>query len=153
MSKSKSVLRREFERILGRSVSDRTWQRVRRERLFIENEYDLNLLSDIRIYAWLVKQHPRAQIGFEQVNQYQRLVQGFPVLGGSGDDLYNAIATRLVDERGKTPAQSTIYAWGYQIGVPIYRHRQYSSFEVWKWLKFLIGKKRYQPANVSMKAA
>lgn len=153
MSEQKSILRREYERILGRSISDRTWQRIRLHRLVIADEYDISQLPEVRIYAWLVKQNPRGKIGQQHIKLYKGLVQSFPVMGGSGDDLYHAISKHLQDEKGNSPAKSTIYQWGYQLGVPLYRHKHYSGFEVWKWIRFLIGKKKYQPVCEGMKSA
>lgn len=144
MSEAKSFLRREFERILGRSVSDRTWQRIRHERLGIEDESDMpRYIYDVRIYAYLRKQRTK-NVTYAQVVDYQNLIHHFPVSRScSGAELYAAIAA-LVDNKGNTPAPSTIYAWGHELGLPIYKHRTYSSFEVWRWIAFLIGKARYR---------
>ncbi len=154
MSGQKSILRREFEASLGRSVSDRTWQRVRYECLNITDEADLNRLVEVKIFGYLKRWKPKGKVTAGTVARYGTLMTQLPSGGGHGSDLYDAIKNSIVDSRGNNPADSTIYAWGKRIGVPIYKHRWYSAREIWKWLEFLITNGRYQPiAHYTRKSA
>ena len=76
--KNKSKLRQEYERLLGKEISDRTWQRLRLNYLGIDNEYCLDdHLSVIQGAALLRRCRPSDPVTRESAERFGLVIAHF----------------------------------------------------------------------------
>lgn len=115
--KKKSLLRQEYERFLGKAVSDRTWRRMKTH-LCISDEENIHDLSVVRGAAYLRSLAPYAKVRYVNAYNYGLIVEHFHPQGCSrvhGKDLAIAIQTCFRDRRGRSPRRETLWKWGVRM--------------------------------------
>jgi hypothetical protein len=134
-------LRKEYESELGKSITDRTWYRIKK-RLYLSSDTDPSRLQDVRIYARLRAVNRGGGIKLIQARNYERLCAEF-CEGNQfhAGDLLKGIENNL----NPKPHRSTIYRWGQQIGLPFRKNRWYTAQEIKIWLRKIIGQSRFKP--------
>lgn len=127
-------LREIYEEEFGRSISDRTWQRVK-NRILIADDEDLTRAEEVRMAATLQKENPRKQINSITVRKALRIERQFPTnITMSGVELYYSICNIF----GREIPAATVYRWGWEINVPFSRKRHYSPDHLKIWAKKIV---------------
>jgi len=138
---NKSFLRQQYEQITGIPISDRHWnERICREYLEID-EWDFTKHRIVIAYAELRTMYPRTKIDRAMVDRYMDFLSKFPVYA-DGEKLQAAIQSVMIP----APSAKTIYRWGHEIGVPIYKKAEYEGASIRKWVNKILTQNRFELA-------
>ena len=140
-------LRSKYEQILGRSISDRTWHRIRNEYVLVDQKSpSVEDEQAIAGLAFLRKIRPYGEINRLQALRFGMVVEKFDC-GGWGRDVRDAIAHSFTP----IPSRTTLFRWGLRIerefesNGEVAREDVYmSKDQVIVILGKLLGSKRYQ---------
>ena len=105
-------LRSKYESIIGRSVSDRTWHRIRYKYISVSDAKSPDVEDEQAIagLAFLRKIRPYARVTRLQALRFGMVVEKFDC-GGWGRDVREAIAHSFTP----APHRSTLFRWGLLI--------------------------------------
>ncbi len=141
-AKTAPILRQRYEAVLGRSLCDRQWLRIR-SWLGLDGD-DLDAVAIVESHARLRLMFPRSHFGVVEAIAYGRFLEEFP-LSGSGDDLAQSIRRVFKDRKGRPPSMKTLYRWGNEIKVRLYKHRMYTKAEIAKWVAKALTQGHFKP--------
>lgn len=136
------ILRQRYEATIGKELSDRQWLRIR-SWLGIDGD-DLDAVGVVESHARLRLMFPRSHFGIVEAIGYLNFLDEFP-LSGSGHDLSTSIQRVFRDPRGNPPSMKSLYRWGHEIGVPLYRHRFYTKEEIARWVAKVLTQRHFRP--------
>lgn len=140
-AKTAPFLRQRYEAVIGRSICDRHWLRIR-EWLGIDGD-DLAAVEVVESHARLRLMFPRSRFGVVEAIAYSKFLQEFPT-SGSGADLAESIQRVFKDRKGRPPSMKTLYRWGNDIGIPLYKHRFYTREEIAKWMGKVLTQRHFK---------
>lgn len=140
--KKTRILKLEYQRVLGKKVSTRTWQRIIKH-LCISDE-SLDYADIVRAYATMRRLSPHAKVNRKDAENFVILSENIPNLVCKGSDLLDALQ-RL----NPRPSLPTIYRWGKEIGIGFSVNRVYlpSDLEIWLEKIISLGKYSYERIN------
>lgn len=131
----KEVLRKAYEKKLGRTISDRTWQRIRNE--YLAGEVNLTTVQGL---ALLRKEFPNQAIDVETFRRLERFTELLDCLEKEVD---GASLLKLINSLPHSPSPRTLRRWGQQLGVRLKRDQWYTPEQVRAWIQKLLNHPKY----------